>query len=196
MARDTAHVVWGYGSARAEFGNFAPTLALFGLGLVLFTLHYLVLRGFYALEQNRRVFFIQCGIAATNIVAAVLLTRGAPVAQVAPRLVLAYACSYAVGAALSYTLLSREVGGLSGRVLVRFLIRLALAVIVAAALAWIARMLLVDHVPGSGRLHAVLDLAVVGSIFTAAYLGLARLLRISEVTDVMALVVRRLPGRH
>jgi putative peptidoglycan lipid II flippase len=196
MARDTAHVVWGYGSARAEFGNFVPTLALFGLGLVLFTLHYLVLRGFYALEQNRRVFFIQCGIAATNIVAAVLLTHGAPVAQVAPRLVLAYACSYAVGATLSYTLLSREVGGLSGRVLVRFLVRLALTVIVAAGLAWGARMLLVDHVPGSGRLHAVLDLAVVGVIFTAAYLGLARLLRISEVTDVMTLLVRRLPGRH
>jgi hypothetical protein len=33
-------------------------------------------------------------------------------------------------------------------------------------------------------------------IFTAAYLGLARLLRISEVTDVMTLLVRRLPGRH
>ena len=40
----------------SDYGNFAPSLALFALGLVLFTAHYLVLRGFYALEQNRRVF--------------------------------------------------------------------------------------------------------------------------------------------
>ncbi len=57
MSLDLAHVIWGYGSAAADFGNFAPTLALFGIGLVLFTAHYLVLRGFYALEQTRRVFF-------------------------------------------------------------------------------------------------------------------------------------------
>ncbi len=124
MALDTAHVVWGYGSAQADFGTFAPSLALFGMGLVLFTMHYLLLRGFYALEQNRLVFFIQCGIAVTNIVAAVALTHGAAVSQVAPRLVVSYACSYAVGAALSYALLSRRVGGLHGRVLVRFLVRL------------------------------------------------------------------------
>ena len=196
MALDTAHVVWAYGSAQADFGTFAPSLALFGLGLVLFTMHYLLLRGFYALEQNRLVFFIQCFIAATNIVAAVVLTHGAAVSQVAPRLVVSYACSYAVGAALSYTLLSRRVGGLSGRVLVRFLVRLALAVLVATALAWIARTLLVDSVPGSGRLHALLDLVVVGAIFSAAYMGLARLLHLTEVTDVMALVARRLPGRR
>ena len=91
MSLDIANVIWGYGSAAADFGNFAPSLALFGIGLVLFTAHYLMLRGFYALEQTRRVFWIQCGIAATNIVAAVLLTRGAPPAETAPRLVIAYA---------------------------------------------------------------------------------------------------------
>jgi putative peptidoglycan lipid II flippase len=196
MARDIAHVVWGYGSAAADFGTFAPTLALFGLGLVLFTMHYLVLRGFYALEQNRRVFYIQCAVSATNIVVALLLVPGASVEEVAPRLVLAYACSYAVGATLSYTLLAREVGGLAGRVLVRFLVRLAIAVGVSAVVALAIRNGLVDWVPGAGRLHAVLDLVLAGAVFTSAYLGLARMLRLTEVNDVMALVTRRLPGRH
>ena len=81
MALDIAHVIWGYGSAAADYGNFAPSLALFGIGLVLFTAHYLVLRGFYALEQTRRVFLIQCAIAATNIVAAILLTHDAPASR-------------------------------------------------------------------------------------------------------------------
>jgi putative peptidoglycan lipid II flippase len=196
MAMDTAHVIWGYGSAAADYGNFAPSLALFGLGLVLFTAHYLALRGFYALEQTRRVFWIQCAIAATNIVAAIVLTHGAPPSQTAPRLVLAYACSYAVGAATSYTLLSRTVGGLAGRTLVRFLVRLAIAVGISAAVAWGVRELLRELVPGTGTWHAVLDLAVVGAAYLAIYLGVARLLRISEVNDVMALVTRRLRGRR
>ncbi len=195
MSVDIANVIWGYGSAAADFENFAPSLALFGIGLVLFTAHYLLLRGFYALERTRLVFFIQCGIALTNIVAAIALTLDAPPSEIAPRLVIAYACSYAVGAATSYVLLSRTVGGLAGRRLVRFLVRLLLAVGVSAATAWGLRELMAELVPGDGKLHALLDLAVVGLGFFAIYLAAARLLRITEVTDVMRLVTRRLTSR-
>jgi putative peptidoglycan lipid II flippase len=196
MSLDIANVIWGYGSAARDFDNFAPTLALFGLGLVLFTAHYLMLRGFYALEQTRRVFWIQCGIAATNIVAAVLLTHGAPPSQTAPRLVIAYSCSYAVGALTSYVMLSRTVGGLDGRRLGRFLARLAIAVAISAAAAWGLRELMNDLLPGTGKLHAILDLAVVGLVFVALYVGVARLLGIAEVTDVMRLLTRRLSSRR
>ena len=58
--------------------RYAPTLALFGAGLVFFTVHYLMLRGFYALEHNRTVFFIQCAVAATNIVAGAAPGRAGP----------------------------------------------------------------------------------------------------------------------
>ena len=76
---------------------YVPTLSLFGLGILFFTFHYLVLRGFYALEQNRAVFFVQCGVAATNIVAAVALVHATSAEHTSPALVLAYAASYAVG---------------------------------------------------------------------------------------------------
>ena len=152
MALDTAHVIWGYGSAAADYGNFAPSLALFGLGLVLFTAHYLVLRGFYALEQTRRVFWIQCVIAATNIVAAILLTRDAPAVR----------DRSAAGGRLRVLLRRRrgpllhpagpQVGGLAGRRLVRFLVRLALAVGISAAVAWGLRELLDELVPGHRHL--------------------------------------------
>ena len=196
MALDTAHVIWGYGSAADDYDNFAPSLALFGLGLVLFTAHYLVLRGFYALEQTRRVFWIQCVIAATNIVAAVLLTLDAPPSQIAPRLVLAYACAYGIGAVVSYTLLSREVGGLAGRRLVRFVVRLVIAVGISAAAAWGLSWLLDEVLPGDSTWNAVLDVAAVTVVFFGLYIGAARLLRITEVGDVMALVTRRLRGRR
>ncbi|MET0838893.1 MAG: murein biosynthesis integral membrane protein MurJ [Marmoricola sp.] len=196
MALDTAHVIWGYGSAADDYDNFAPSLALFGIGLVLFTAHYLVLRGFYALEQTRRVFWIQCAIAATNIVVAILLTLGAPASETAPRLVIAYSCSYGVGAAISYTLLARQVGGLAGRRLVRFLVRLVIAVGISGGAAYGLSVLLDELLPGSGTWIAALDVAAVGALFLAVYLGLARLLRITEVNDVMALVTRRLRGRR
>ena len=46
------------------------------IGLVPFTVQYVCLRSFYALEDTRTTFFLQCLIAATNVVlgvAAVLL---------------------------------------------------------------------------------------------------------------------------
>ena len=102
-----------------------PSLALFGAGLVFFTVHYLMLRGFYALEQTRTVFFIQCVIAATNIVVAVLLVGRAD----APSRPRRRWCSptprrTSSGSAVSYAVLRRGLGGLETPALVRFLVRL------------------------------------------------------------------------
>lgn len=195
MALDLAQVIWGYGAASQDYASFAPTLALFGVGLVLFTAHYLALRGFYALEQTRRVFWIQCVVAAVNIVTAVLLVRGAPADETAPRLVVAYACAYGAGVAVSYAVLSRTVGDLSGRLVLRFLVRLLVAVGLSALVATGLREASEALLPRGGPLLALLPLAVVGAAYLACYLGLARLLRLSEVNDVMGLVLRRLkPG--
>ena len=73
MSRDVAEVLFGV--RRRRPAAFAPTLAVFGPALVFFTVHYMMLRGFYALEQTRLVFFIQCAISATNIAVAVVAGR-------------------------------------------------------------------------------------------------------------------------
>ena len=79
IALDLANALFGLGAGRDSFALYQPVLALFGPGLVFFTVHYLMLRGFYALERNRTVFLIQCGIAAVNIAVAVaLVTRTDP----------------------------------------------------------------------------------------------------------------------
>ena len=87
-------------------------MILFGPGIVFFTVHYLMLRGFYALELNRTVFFIQCVVAATNVVVALALVSGATPRQTSPALVVAYAASYVLGSALSYLILRARLGGL------------------------------------------------------------------------------------
>ena len=201
IAVDLSNLMIGYGAARGSVQAFAVTLALFAPGLVLFTTHYMMLRGFYALERTRTVFWVQCVIAATNILLAVLLAGNATPERTAPGLVIAYAGSYLVGAIGSYSLLRRVLGGLETPVLVRFLVRLLIAAGVAAVVAWAVKygvqQLWVpavgpDATAGGGKLQAAGVLALTGLVDLLVFLGLARLMRIAEVTSVMSLLTRRL----
>jgi len=193
VARDLANVVYGWLAASDAYPDYARPLSLFGVAIVFFTVHFLVLRGFYSLERTRTVFWIQCVIAAVNIGLAVLLTRLAASADVASALVLAYLGAYAVGAALSYTLLRHVLGGLQTRALVGFLVRLLIAAGGAVGLGLALRLGIVELWPGGeDKLRALTTLVVVSVGFGALYLLLARALRITEVTSVLQLVTSRL----
>jgi len=196
VARDTAHVIWGYGAGAADYENFAPSLALFGIGLVFFTVHYLMLRGFYALEQTRTVFWIQCVIAAVNITAAVLLVRAATAEQTSPALVLAYAAAYLVGAGISSVALWRRLPGAASaaRGLPQFVARLVVAALLAAAAAYAVRSLLGGLGADPGLAVALLRALAVTVVDVAAFVVLARLFRLAEVTGVLDTVLRRLPS--
>jgi putative peptidoglycan lipid II flippase len=191
VAGDLASVVWGYGSASDTYTRFVTTLSLFAIGLFFFTTHYLMLRGFYALEQTRRVFVIQCVVSATNVVAALLLTRDIEPVQTAPRLVLAYAAAYAVGSVISFRQLSGQLGGLAGRRLLRFGVRIGAVVAISAGLAWLAREGIHRLLAGTDKLTVLAHLGVIGLVGFGSYLLLARLVRLDEVAEV----TRTLTGR-
>ncbi len=193
VALDLSRVVIGYGAGRQTVPDFAVSLALFAPGLVFFTVHYLMLRGFYALERTRTVFWVQCVIAVTNVVLAVAFTSQVSPSGTAPGLVLAYAGAYLVGALTSYTLLRRTVGGLDTPVLVRFLVRLLVAAGISTALAWSVKWGMAQvWAPGDGLAHALSLLVVTGTVDVVVFLALARAMRITEVTSVMNLVTSRL----
>jgi len=181
------------GAAAATYENYIATLALFGPALALFTVHYLVLRGFYALEQTRTVFRIQCAVAATNILAALVLVRSTDDAGTAPALVVAYAAAYLVGAVLSYAVLRRRLGGLRTRTLVRFLVRVAIAVALSTGAALLASRALDVVGDESSYAVAALRAAVVALVDVAVFLVVARALRLTEVTSVVETLTRRLP---
>ena len=195
VARDVAHVALGYGAGRDSYAVFAPTLSLFGIGLVFFTVHYMVLRGFYALERTRTVFLVQCVIAATNIAAAVLLVRQATAEQTSPALVLAYTAAYAVGAVVSSAVLGRHLGGLDVGRLGAFALRLLLVAGASTALAWGAARLMAGLGEDPALLVALLRAVAVAGVDVVAFVLLARLARLTEVTDVLDTVTRRLRSR-
>jgi putative peptidoglycan lipid II flippase len=194
LAFDATKVLFGYGGTSQTFDNYVTSMILFGPGMVFFTVHYLMLRGFYALELNKTVFFIQCGIAATNVAVAVLLVQRATAAETSPALVLAYGASYVLGSAVSYGMLARRLGGLQTSASLRFLVRLVIAAVISTSLAWLVGRVL----PGTGddvsHVGAALRVVVIGGIDVLLFLGLARAMRIREVTTVVDMIVRRMPG--
>ncbi len=187
-----ATVMFSWGQATGDTAPLGTTLVAFAPGLLMFSVHYIVLRGFYALEDTKTPFFIQCVIAAVNITLAIALTSVAAPRHVAAALALAYGASYAVGAAVSVAVLSRRLGGLPGAELARFIGRVALAAVPAAGAAWLAIFGLdAAGLDVSTKSDSMIVLAVGGLVGTGVYLGLARLLRIREISRIVALVTSR-----
>jgi putative peptidoglycan lipid II flippase len=194
VAPDVANVV-SLGAARDSYRLLIASLALFGPGLLFFTVHYLMLRGFYALEQTRTVFFVQCGIAATNIAVALVVVGATDARFTSPALVIAYTASYAVGSVVSYLMLRRVLGGLRTHVLLRFLVRMALAAGTSTGAAWLVATLLRGLVDEPGQLTALATGLATLAVDVTVFLVLARAMRLREVTEVMDVVRRRLPSR-
>jgi putative peptidoglycan lipid II flippase len=193
IATDLSNVIWGHGAASDQYELYAPSLALFGGGLVFFTVHYLMLRGFYALELTRTVFWIQCAVAATNIAVAVVLVRVTDAAHTSPALVLAYTASYLVGSLISYVVLLRLLGGLRTPALVRFLVRMLIAALASTAAAAAATYLLHRADDHPSWYVAAVWVAVITLVDVVVFVLLARVLRLREVTAVVDTITRRLP---
>ena len=192
LAGDVTAFMYGWGEGDQEPRLFAPTLTLFGPALVFFTVHYVMLRGFYALEQTRRVFFIQCAVSLTNVVVATALVHATPPEDTAPMLVVGYLASYVVGAAVSYAALRRTVGSLQTAELARFLVRMALVLALAVGAALLVSRALAGLGDTPPPLVALARGAACGLAGGAVVLVGARLLRVREVTSLLDTVAGRL----
>ncbi len=168
------------------------TIAAFGLAMIAFTIHYMMLRGFYADEDTRTPFFIQVVVALSNIGFALALTRDAEPAWIAALLALSYGLAYTVGAILSVTLLSRRIGSLLDREMLVFAARLT-ASCALAAMVMVAIVLGLDRAgleagtPGPSILIAL----AAGVPGAGAYLLAAKLLRMEQLGYLVSSLRRR-----
>ena len=192
VAGDVAAAAFGWGGGEETAATFAPTLALFGPALVFFTIHYFMLRGFYAMEMTRLVFFIQLAVSLTNVVVATALVPSRPPEETAPMLVVAYLSSYVVGSCVSFLVLQRTVGGLGAPELVRFLVRMAIVLAAAGAATWLVELGLSGLGDRPGPFVALLRGGLSGLAGGLVVLGGARLLHVREVTTLVDTVAARL----
>ncbi len=182
-----ATVMFSWGAGNGDTTSLGTTMVAFAPGLLLFSVHYMLLRGFYAIEANRTAFFIQCVVASVNICLAIGLTAIFSPGQAAAGLALAYGASYLAGALLSLRVLAARLGGLGGRELSGFVVRLSTASLPAAVAGLgVVRLLERSGLDVSSRLSSLVLLAAGGGAVLLTYLGMARALHISEVATVVS----------
>lgn len=195
-----AVLLFGYGAAiPAQAAIMGQIVSVFMIALLPFTLFYVLLRGFYALEDTRTPFFISVAFSLVWLVLAVPLFRivGSGGPQVAS-LALAYGVSYWVGMVVAWIILARRVGGVDSRRTIKALLRMSIAGAFALLLMLGTRVLLVAYVTGPGsdnKGSVLLTVVTVSAVGSLAYLGASLILRIREVSEMMGVIKRKVLKR-
>lgn len=198
-----AILLFGYGAATpAQAGLMGLIVSVFMLGLLPFTLFYVLLRGYYALEDTRTPFWITVGFSMLLLALAYPLFAMAPRAggQQVAAIALAYSLSYWAGFLLAWWLLARRLGSLESArtawVIVRTFLSAAIAVgvMIAVLALFRATQPSVEIVTWQVRGSLLLGVVLTSAVGIVVFLGAAWAMRIREVSDVLSLV-RRLTGR-
>lgn len=189
IADPATRVIFGHGSGANDYQFVAWALMAFAVGLVPYTIQYLYLRAFYALDNTRTPFFLQIAISGANALFAVLLVLAVAHPQtVATRLALAYSLAYFLGCYLTHRALAARLPGLAGRATIQHLARLLLASLPAGVLAWAVSAWFSSR---GGLLMLVVGLVLAGGLAVLAFFFLARRLGIPETTQLLGVLRRR-----
>lgn len=189
LADPIARLIFGHGQGAQDYHFVAWTLMAFAVGLVPYTIQYLYLRAFYALDNTKTPFLLQIGISGANALLAVALVLPFEnQATVAPRLALAYAIAYWIGVVITHHALAKRLPNLPGRPTVQHLTRLFLAALPAAAVAWLVSAGFANF--SSLALQAT-GLAVAGGLAVLVFFFAAKRMRIPEASELISVLRRR-----
>ncbi|MGB4629331.1 MAG: murein biosynthesis integral membrane protein MurJ, partial [Propionicimonas sp.] len=189
LADPIARLIFGHGQGAQDYHFVAWTLMAFAVGLVPYTIQYLYLRAFYALDNTKTPFLLQIGISGANALLAVaLVLPNSNPATVAPRLALAYAMAYWLGVVLTHRALIRRLPDLPGRPTVHHLSRLFLAALPAAAVAWLVNA---GFQTFSSLALQATGLAVASALAVLVFFFTAKRLAIPEAGELIGVLRRR-----
>jgi len=195
-----AVLLFGYGAATpSQAALMGLIVSVFTLGLLPFTLFYILLRGYYALEDTRTPFWMTVFYSIVMLALMYpLFYFAAPGGNQVAAIALAYALAYWVALALTWWVLARRLGSMESARTVWSLARLLLAGVIAV-LVMLAVLLLLLHVETGGiaatrKVDLLLNVAVTSALGVGVYLVTAWAMRVPEVSDVLSLgrrVLRR-----
>jgi putative peptidoglycan lipid II flippase len=161
-------------------------LRLFVLGLVQFSIFQLLIRAFYALQDTRTPFVVNCIVVAVNVALAIPLFVGYDVRGIAA----AQAVANTVGMVVLAQRLTSRVGGLEWGTIGRSAVRIAIASVVMGAIVGLG-VFAVDRVGAASFWFQASALVILSAMGAAAYLGMAKLVGVSELSYVTGLLRRR-----
>jgi putative peptidoglycan lipid II flippase len=191
LARPMVRVLLEHGVMTSRSTDLVATVLTFlVLGLVQFSLFQLFVRAFYATQDTKTPFLINCAVIGLNTAINVPMFAWAG----AKGLAAGQAIAYTVGVALHVRLLGRRIGGLEGRRLTASALRISGAAGAMAAVVWLSWRAVASAAPMSGVMAEVLELGVPVVLGVVAYLAAAHVLKVEELDYVKGLIARR-PGR-
>ncbi|PWR12524.1 murein biosynthesis integral membrane protein MurJ [Micromonospora sicca] len=193
LAGPISVVVFRYGAFTGANATATSTVLLVAaLGLVPFAISQLFTFAFYALPDTRTPALINIPVVALRVLLQIGVYLAFSATFAAAGMMLGNAISYLAAAVISALLLRPRVGriGLGG------IMRTMGRVVVAALGAALVGLLVVKLLPGDPAdlswFAAAVQLVVGGAVIGGTYLGLAMVLRIGEITEVVGMVRRRL----
>ena len=206
LGSDVSVLLFGYGAATTnQAAVMGDVVSIFMIGLLPFTLFYVLLRGFYAMEDTRTPFVVTV-IFSVIMLALVLwlftfltdlgvTSAGGP--QIAG-IALGYALAYWCGFVVLWWWLARRLGSLQSGATAWVLLRLLIAGGIAVLVAGLTRTATLDLLISAGlntqltSLVLIMAAVIVGvpTFFLAAWL-----LRVREVSAAVAMVKTRVVRR-
>jgi putative peptidoglycan lipid II flippase len=164
---------------------------MFAIGLPAFSLFYVLLRSYYAQENTKTPFMINLGFNALHIVIGFTLFSLLPEGWKVAGLALGYSVSYVITCALTWHRIGKRVPEISQNGHLRLMVRVVAASLFSALVAYALVRLTITNQTGLSALRLGLAIGIFAGSFSLLYVGLAKVLRISEVSAVLALVRRK-----
>lgn len=182
-----------YASTGADSArNIGFIVMAFGVGLIPFSVQYVILRGFYAFEDTRTPFYNTVVVAAVNAAASAVCFLALPARWAVVGMAASYGLAYSVGVGVAAKRLrARLRGDLDGRRVIRTYTRLTGACIPAAGIAGLAVYVIIGKL-GSGAGGALVALMVGGALLLGLFVAAARRMRIEEMNAMIGMVRGRL----
>jgi putative peptidoglycan lipid II flippase len=192
-----AILLFGYGAATPEqAGIMGAIVSIFMIGLLPFTLFYVMLRGYYALEDTKTPFWITVGFNIALLAIAVPLFNASRAGgfQVGS-LALSYGIAYWIAFIVSWFILGRRLGGLDTKRTVITLAKLIVAGLVSLGAMFATFAFVFERgvrIYERSKLGVLEEVVLISLIGLAVYLLSAWILRVHEVGQAIALVRRRI----
>ncbi|MFK8905784.1 murein biosynthesis integral membrane protein MurJ [Streptomyces sp. YS-3] len=167
-------------------------LMAFALGLIPYSVQYVVLRGFYAYEDTRTPFYNTVIVAAVNAAASAACYVVLPAQWAVVGMAGAYGLAYAVGVGVAWRRLRNRLGGdLDGARVLRTYARLSLAAVPAAVIGGTLGFVILKGI-GEGAFGSLVALVVGGAALLGVFFAAAKKMRIEELNSMVGMVRGRL----
>lgn len=182
-------LVYGSSGAGVPMGYM---LMAFGVGLIPFSVQYVVLRAFYAYEDTRTPFYNTVIVAAVNAAASALCFLVLPARWAVVGMAASYGLAYIIGVGVAWRRLGKRMDGdLDTAHVIRTYARLAGASIPATIISGAAVYGIMQTL-GSGVLGSLSALIVGAAALLAVFYVAARKMRIEELNALVGMVRSKL----